>query len=292
MIFTLLVNSWNLTAKADNSADGAHPISPPRLSSILESSKPVTTLSGEGGSLEPPNVPDLLDNFVHITTPTLAHLIALLCHSIPDLFTPSTSLLIIDSLCALVDSAFPKSVDSANVPKKPGGMTHHFIFSIICFPYLSSPSGYRLSGFGVHITDVLFIAPNPSARKFPVLQHIVTSFHKLAATYNISIVILSQCVTKMRPGAGAALVPSINTTAWEQGLACRVALFRDWGWDKEEDGGSIRTVQVRFAEVLKAEGVTYSNNTGRLVPFEIVEVCHISLLSLTWAYTFLIPSAY
>ncbi|RQM07955.1 hypothetical protein DH86_00000835, partial [Scytalidium sp. 3C] len=132
--------------------DGAHPISPPRLSSILESSKPVTTLSGEGGSLEPPNVPDLLDNFVHITTPTLAHLIALLCHSIPDLFTPSTSLLIIDSLCALVDSAFPKSVDSANVPKKPGGMTHHFIFSIICFPYLSSPSGYRLSGFGVHIT--------------------------------------------------------------------------------------------------------------------------------------------
>jgi hypothetical protein len=50
----------------------------------------------------------------------------------------------------------------------------------------------------------------------------------------MAIVVISQCVTKMRPSAGAVLVPAINTTAWEQGLGCRIMLFRDWGWDDDE----------------------------------------------------------
>jgi len=71
----------------------------------------------------------------------------------------------------------------------------------------------------------------------------------------------------MRPGAGAVLVPAINTTAWEQGLSCRVALFRDWGWN-DEDGNAIN--DVRLAEMVKVEGV---NNTGRTVGFSIQGVC-------------------
>jgi hypothetical protein len=111
-------------------------------------------------------------------------------------------------------------------------------------------------------------APNPSSRKFPILQHLINSLQKLAATRNIAIVILSQCVTKMRPGAGPVLVPAINTTAWEQGLGCRVALFRDWGWDDEEG----KPVEVRLAEVVKVEGVAVGGRRARLVGFSIDEV--------------------
>jgi hypothetical protein len=113
------------------------------------------------------------------------------------------------------------------------------------------------------------IAPNPSSRKFPILQFLINSLQKLAAVRNIAIVIFSQCVTKMRPGLGAALVPAINTTAWEQGIGCRVAIFRDWGWG---DGAGGPVHDVRLVEVLKAEGVDVTNGKEKLVGFSITEV--------------------
>jgi len=76
----------------------------------------------------------------------------------------------------------------------------------------------------------------------------------------------------MRPGAGAVLIPAINTTAWEQGLGCRVALFRDWGWIDEE-GNAVD--DVRLAEVKKAEGASC---TGRTAGFSIRGVCPVPLL--------------
>lgn len=76
----------------------------------------------------------------------------------------------------------------------------------------------------------------------------------------------------MRPGAGAVLVPAINTTAWEQGIGCRIALFRDWGWDDEE-GHSVD--DVRLAQVIKADGVAVPEGRARLVGFSIAEVRHL-----------------
>jgi hypothetical protein len=76
----------------------------------------------------------------------------------------------------------------------------------------------------------------------------------------------------MRPSAGAVLVPAINTTAWEQGLGCRVALFRDWGWE-DEDGKPID--DVRLAQVIKAEGVAVPEERARLAGFSITDVCHV-----------------
>jgi hypothetical protein len=102
-----------------------------------------------------------------------------------------------------------------------------------------------------------------------MLQHVVNLLQKLAATRNLAVVILSQCVTKMRPGAGAVLVPAVTTTAWEQGLGCRVVLFRDWGWDGEE--GSLIT-DVRLVEVLKAEGIAVADGRRRFVGFSIDDV--------------------
>lgn len=74
----------------------------------------------------------------------------------------------------------------------------------------------------------------------------------------------------MRPGAGAVLVPAISTTAWEQGLGCRLALYRDWGWN-DENGDDVN--DVRLAEVAKAEGISMAGGRQRLVGFTINEVC-------------------
>ncbi|KAB8292439.1 hypothetical protein EYC80_008162 [Monilinia laxa] len=137
-----------------------------------------------------------------------------------------------DSFSTLIDSAFPRKLDSTPTPRKPG-------------------------------------APNPSSRKFPLLQYLINALQKLATTRNIAIIILNQCVTKMRPGLGAALIPSISVTAWEQGLGCRVALFRDWGWDDNE-GNKVNG--VRFAQVVKAEGVALSEGRGRFAAFVIGEL--------------------
>ena len=73
----------------------------------------------------------------------------------------------------------------------------------------------------------------------------------------------------MRPGAGAVLVPAINNTAWEQGLGCRLALFRDWGL---HDEGGKEINDVRLAEVAKAEGITMVGGRRGLVRFTIGEV--------------------
>ena len=102
-----------------------------------------------------------------------------------------------------------------------------------------------------------------------MLQHVVNLLQKLAASRNLAVVVLSQCVTKMRPGAGAVLVPAISMTAWEQGLGCRVVLFRDWGWEDEE---SNTVTEVRLAEVLKAEGTVVADGRRKFVGFSIDDV--------------------
>ncbi|EKD19757.1 uncharacterized protein L3040_001897 [Drepanopeziza brunnea f. sp. 'multigermtubi'] len=189
--------------------DASHPVSGPRLSQVLT--------SHHSPSSQPPTLSSLLTNLTHFTVPSLAHLLALLCHPAPNNPPQSTSLIIIDSFSTLITNAFPRNADAKpkTTPKKPGAF-------------------------------------NPSARKFSILQHLISSLSKLATTRNIAIVLTSQCVSKMRSGAGAVLAPAITATAWEQGLGCRVKMMRDWGWEDEE-GKAIN--DVRLVRVLKAEGV-------------------------------------
>ncbi|CZR62539.1 related to DNA repair protein rhp55 [Phialocephala subalpina] len=207
--------------------DASHPVSGRRLAQILASS---TSSSPPPAGEELKSVHSLLEKLTHFSTPTLAHFIALFSQPTDTHPPTNTSLVIIDSFSTLIACAFPKNADSNTTPRKPG-------------------------------------ASNPSARKFDILKYITSTLQKLAATRNIAIVIMSQCVTKMRSGAGAGLVPSINITAWEQGLGCRLTLFRDWGWD-DEDGKAIHN--VRLAQVIKAEGVLIPENKPRIIAFSIL----------------------
>lgn len=54
------------------------------------------------------NAADSLDKLVHFTCPTLAHFIALLCRPTQSSIPSDTALIVVDSLSALVNHAFPR----------------------------------------------------------------------------------------------------------------------------------------------------------------------------------------
>lgn len=78
--------------------DGFHRIPIERLRSVLGK----VTSEGEGADL------GRLDGFTHYMCPTLPHLIALLCRPTGTCIPPGTALVVVDSLSALVNHAFPK----------------------------------------------------------------------------------------------------------------------------------------------------------------------------------------
>ncbi|KAH8659258.1 P-loop containing nucleoside triphosphate hydrolase protein [Tricladium varicosporioides] len=206
--------------------DASRPLPGVRLLQILQSDGSSSpSLSSAHPSPQDPLA--LLENLTHFSTPTLAHLLALFSDSTTTNPPQNTSLIVIDSFSTPFSTAFLRTVENGAAPKKPS-------------------------------------VPKAASRKFPILNGLLGTFQKLAALRNIAIVLTSQCVTKLRPGISAALLPALSTTPWEQGLGSRVVIFRDWGW--RGDGGE-EVDEVRIAQVLKAEGSAAS----RVVPFAISE---------------------
>ncbi|CAG8951989.1 hypothetical protein HYFRA_00000724 [Hymenoscyphus fraxineus] len=213
--------------------DASHPLPALRFLHILQSIQ-ATKSASQAPPSEPLNPTDLLEKLIHFSTPTLAHLLALFSNPSDNNPPQNTGLIIIDSFSTLMGTAFPRTAEPPAAPKKAGA---------------PKPQ-------------------NPSTRKFPILQNLLNTLQKIAATRNIAVIILSQCVTKMRPGIGAILAPAIGITAWEQALGCRVVLFRDWGWN-DEDGNAVDG--VRLAQILKAEGTALPEGRGWLAGFTIGE---------------------
>ncbi|CAJ2502128.1 Uu.00g049810.m01.CDS01 [Anthostomella pinea] len=131
---------------------------------------------------------DQLNNLLHFVTPSLAHLIGLICKPTTSSIPADTSLVVIDNLSGLVNQTFPKNLETRQPPKGRG----------------------------------------PSARRLQVLQFLISALQKLSATRDLVIVVLSQCATRMQLERGATLIPAINAGSWEQGIATRLVLFRDW----------------------------------------------------------------
>ncbi|KAK7447516.1 hypothetical protein Landi51_06872 [Colletotrichum acutatum] len=126
----------------------------------------------------------------------LPHLIALLCRPTAATVPANSVVVVIDSLSALVNHAFPKAPDGRKDQPRGKG-------------------------------------PGLSAKRLQALQYITSALQKLAATRDCAVVVLSQCATKMHLERSATLIPSINAGVWEQGMSTRVVLFRDWVWKEE-----------------------------------------------------------
>ncbi|KAK8028853.1 P-loop containing nucleoside triphosphate hydrolase protein [Apiospora marii] len=195
--------------------DAFRALSGPRLAEVT-SCKPKSPISSQEGT----EVQDV----VHFTCSSLAHFIALLCRPTASCISQKTSLVVIDSLSALVNQTYPRNQEARNGPK------------------------------GV---------PNVAAQRLQVLQFIVSSLQKLAATRDVAVVLLTQCATRMQTERGATLTPAINAMVWDQGITTRLVLFRDWLYkDKAVEG-------VYFAGIQKLNGKAHQGGLGEIFAFDI-----------------------
>ncbi|KAK1988919.1 P-loop containing nucleoside triphosphate hydrolase protein [Colletotrichum cereale] len=167
--------------------DCAYSVCGQRLNAVIEAVEQAQSSTGDGPAKS------YNDNLAHYSCPSLPHLVALLCRPTAATVPAKTALVIIDSLSALVNHAFPKASDGRRGPPQGKG-------------------------------------PGLSAKRLQALQYITSALQKLAATRDCAVVVLSQCATRMQLERSPTLIPSINAGIWEQGMSTRVVLFRDWVW--------------------------------------------------------------
>ncbi|KAK2613693.1 hypothetical protein N8I77_000586 [Diaporthe amygdali] len=105
--------------------------------------------------------------------------------------------------------------------------------------------------------------PSMSSKRLQVLQYVVNALQKLAATRDAAVVVLTQCATRMQAEKGATLIPAINASVWEQGIATRLALLRDWMWNDGHPYGA------RLAAVQKVNGKIASDGLDQVFAFSI-----------------------
>ncbi|KAK6827893.1 hypothetical protein PG990_009532 [Apiospora arundinis] len=105
--------------------------------------------------------------------------------------------------------------------------------------------------------------PNAAAQRLQVLQFIISSLQKLAATRDVAVVLLTQCATRMQSERGATLTPAINAMVWDQGITNRLVLFRDWLYKDKAVAG------VYFAGIQKLNGRAHQGGLGDIFAFDI-----------------------
>ncbi|RSL50465.1 hypothetical protein CEP54_011906 [Fusarium duplospermum] len=164
--------------------------------------------------------------FLHYSCLTLPHFVALISRPTAKAIPANSSLVVISSLSALVNSALPKSHDGRAISKSAKG-------------------------------------PSPSTKRLQALQSIMNALHKLAATRNCAVVILSQCATKMHSERGATLTAAVNATVWEQGVSTRLVVFRDWVW---QEG---KLASVFLAGLQKVDGKASQETVENVVAFKV-----------------------
>lgn len=113
------------------------------------------------------------------------------------------------------------------------------------------------------------LGPTQASKRLQGLQFIITTLQKLAATKNCAVVLLSQCATKMRSEQMATLIPSINTTVWEQGVSTRLVLFRDWAWNASKSSS------VFLAGLQKVDGRVAQDAVEHVSAFKVESVGYI-----------------
>lgn len=109
-----------------------------------------------------------------------------------------------------------------------------------------------------------------SSKRLQVLQYVVSALQKLAATRDAAVVVLTQCATRMQAEKGATLIPAVNASVWEQGIATRLALLRDWMWNDGHPYGA------RLAAVQKVNGKIASDGLDQVFAFSIDSVGRVA----------------
>lgn len=109
-----------------------------------------------------------------------------------------------------------------------------------------------------------------------MIGELASKLAKLAAMRNIAILVTSYVTTKIRSEGAAVLRPAISGQDWDNAVATRIVLFRDWaaGLDARIDKPPPGQHSARFAGVLKTGGLSLSakSDIGSVVAFAIDQV--------------------
>ena len=151
--------------------------------------------------------------------------------------------MVIDGLSSLLNHAYPR--DTKSLARKSMSPS-------LVRPHIITNGG---------LSDT-----NSAPRRLQIFQYIIGALQKLAATRNISVVILTECATKMLAEQGAALIPAINATVWDQGISTRIALFRNWGLQGE------KSIGLHFAAAQKVDGKSCHGAFEAIVAFRVESV--------------------
>ncbi|KAL8756144.1 MAG: hypothetical protein Q9184_004586 [Pyrenodesmia sp. 2 TL-2023] len=178
-----------------------------------------------------------IGNFHHLIAPTLPHLLALLLHSTSSFPPRGTSLLVVDSISTPFNHAFAQT--NGHDGRIPGKKTD--------------------------------VAQWAAGRRWAVMGDLISAIAKLAATRNMAVIITSQTTTKLKLETAAALQPAMVGTAWDNGINCRILLFRDWQINNDAESSQPHgetSSDLRVAAVTKVGGGSVEA-FGQGVPFVV-----------------------
>lgn len=136
-----------------------------------------------------------LDNLIYFRTPTLPHLLALLCNPPKDFPPPETSLLIIDSVSSLFPSYFVNAVELKD-REAQGKITD------------KAQLQWLLN------------------RKWNVISELATHLARIASR-GIAVLAINQTHTKIKGQPRATLQPLLTGGGWDSNVQTRIAMYRD-----------------------------------------------------------------
>ena len=214
-------------------ADTANRLALSRLTSTLEdgglgkpAASPTAQASATAGHLE---------RFHHFAVPTLAHLLALLCHPSPGFPPPDTRLVVVDTITTLFDAAYPSTASPKGVPKETADWIRK--------------------------------------RKWNMMGDVAGRLARFATTHNLAVLVLSQTITKMHTEDSAILSPVFNFRDWKEHVSNRIALFQDFSRNHDAiESDPKPPVVVHFAAVVKANQELFWGVRNK-VSFSIDHVC-------------------
>lgn len=114
-----------------------------------------------------------------------------------------------------------------------------------------------------------------ASRRYSVLGSLMSAFKKLAVLNDMAIIVTTGCATRVRPGSGlgAMLAPGLGGAEWENGIANRLVIFRDFPSNSYRTQGDCddSIPCMRFVGLQKVNGTNFGEDgsIGLIIPLII-----------------------
>ncbi|KAG0644690.1 hypothetical protein HOY80DRAFT_939164 [Tuber brumale] len=117
-------------------------------------------------------------------------------------------------------------------------------------------------------------------RRFAIMGDLISALGKLAGSRGVAVLLLSQMTTKVIPGVGAILTPSLCSPAWITSLNSRLLIhYNKTSPSLLADPDDTLVSQIRYVTILKSNGVLNSSGSVTLLKIQETGVDDVKLVS-------------